>query len=121
MTVMPTISLSSGERNVAAVVFGMDDRLDAIAAGFGRRVYMRDPGDGRSGAEIGRRDGSHDDAVLILFCIGDAHRTQLIAKHSAQFELAGRTWIRRRLFIGFGIDADVSAKTIEKTVHEERS
>ena len=57
--------------------------------------------------------GGHDDPELILLGIRQTDLTQFRKEHAAEFQLSGRTRVRRRTFDCLGMDANVPAETIE--------
>ena len=112
----------AGQDDVGSVVSSMDNGLDMAAAGLRRSIHMGDPGDGRTGARFsgaGRvgRNCRHDDAVLVLLGVFQAHGAELAGEEPAEFQLAGRTGVSRRLFIGLRIDASITAEAIEQRAH----
>jgi len=59
-----------------------------MAARFGRRIEVGDPGDGWAVRLAGSRHGSEDDAVLILRRVAQAHRLEFAEEDPAQLELS---------------------------------
>ena len=76
----------------------MNDRLDAMAAGFRRRVHMRDEGDGRGRVGNRRGDGGQDDAE---FVDADVIARNLPRSRSVAIT-AGRAMLRRLDELGAG-------------------
>jgi hypothetical protein len=56
--------------------------------------------------------------VGVRLGIVPADRPQLRDQQAPQLQLAGRTRVGGGFFVGLGVDADVSAKAAEQSIHQ---
>ena len=81
--------------------------LNALTTRFWRRIQMSiECNRGTRVCLIGR-NGYPNEGVVILVCIGIAHRFQFFNEHPAKVPLTGTAWVRFLLLVRGRIDLDI--------------
>ena len=105
---------ASRQRDPAAVVRPVHERLDAVPRRIGRRVHVREQPDHRTGA--GQR--GEDEALIVERRVLESYRTQVVHEQPAQLELTGRARRRLRGDVALRPDAHIPLEALEDVGRE---
>src|SRR5258708_15063399 len=95
----------------------MNNRLDASPTRFRRSIHVGNPGNGRSRMFYRSGNRGKDDPMRILVRFYNTHFAKFLGEHAAEFELAGRTGISRRVLVSLRVYADIPAEAFKQRVH----
>ena len=56
--------------------------------------------------------------MFVLLGVAQTQRPQFLREQPAEFKLARRTRVSGRRLVGLGVNADVTAETVEERVHD---